>query len=133
MKTYIFLKLSLWKIRLYTKLLNLQFKLTVLRLVHWWQPERHIGAGRSQHHVFWIELYTLNWTGMIRIKNTHFVACIRVPNMYASICWSTEYKLRIRTKWCFYRNAFKKKHQKFIYLLKLTQSLKANLYYLNDQ
>lgn len=97
---------SLKNIFIFLQLHTFIFEHIWLSFINCWQPERHICASRCQHHILGIKLNTLNRTWMIRIQNTHFITCIGIPNMDATIRWSAKYKLRIGTEGCLYGYSF---------------------------
>ena len=70
------------------------------------QPESEIGTSGNKHHIFRIELNTLNRIRMIAVENANFETGIRIPHVHFSICTSREDKLRVRTERSFDRDAF---------------------------
>lgn len=62
------------------------------------QPEGHVGAGRREHHVLGIKLYTLDRGRVVAWQDANFVARISVPNMYSAVGGAAEDKLWIRAE-----------------------------------
>lgn len=71
-----------------------------LQLLDGRQPERHIRAGRRQHHVLRIELDALRRTRMVAVQRAHLEAGVRVPDVHAAIGAAREDELRVGAERC---------------------------------